>query len=143
MLLQIMRAYELSTTTIRSLLAHPSLQRDKVDTTMEHLADALADHAEIADAVQIGGQVAVGAAGAEADEEELREELEALEKETREEERVAKEKEAALAGKKAEELTQTVDIPAPPSGQPSEPAVKAKPQQQAGETKQQAPVAEH
>lgn len=129
-----MRAYELSTQTIRQLLAHPSLQRERVDETMEDLAATLADHSEIAEAVQIGGQVAVGAAGAE-DEEELREELEALERETREEER-------AKEGKMEEGQ---VKVPSPPETLPAAP-VKTLPQQQqqqTSEAKQQAPVAEH
>ncbi|KAF8589981.1 hypothetical protein K439DRAFT_1644850 [Ramaria rubella] len=51
----IMKAYETSTMTLRSLLGHPSLQRDKVEATMGAMAEAAADHAEIDEAIRLGG----------------------------------------------------------------------------------------
>lgn len=72
--LQILKAYETSTTTLRALLALPELDRARVDGTLDGLVDALADQAEIESAVRLGP----GAAGEEADEGDLERELEAL-----------------------------------------------------------------
>ena len=73
-----MKAYETSTMTLKGLLAHPSLQRDKVDETMEAMAEAAADHAEIEEAIKLGGEGVAAAAGTTADEEELQRELQEL-----------------------------------------------------------------
>lgn len=76
-----MRAYELSTSTLKGLLAHPSLQHDRVQDTMEQLSDTLADHAEIDGALQAGGEDMRRAVGVEEiDDKELEEELEMLAK---------------------------------------------------------------
>lgn len=82
-----MRAYETSTSTLKFLLAHPTLQQDHVEKTMANMSDALADHAEIDAAIRMGGDDARRAAGVEdIDEDELGTELEALaEEETRRE----------------------------------------------------------
>jgi charged multivesicular body protein 7 len=55
-----MRAYESSTGTLRALLAHPSLQKDMIDATMDALADANADAREIDESIRVGGEVATG-----------------------------------------------------------------------------------
>lgn len=77
-----MQAYEASTATLKSVLSHPSLQRDHIETTMDALAESMADQQEIDDAIQSGGQVAVAAgaaAGVESvDEDALQKELEGL-----------------------------------------------------------------
>ncbi|KAJ9098944.1 hypothetical protein QFC19_006168 [Naganishia cerealis] len=99
---EIMKAYEASTGTLKSVLSHPSLQREHIDTTMDALAEAMADQQEIDDAIQSGGQVAVSAAGMEADEGDLQRELEGLVKE-REEEEVKKSE--VEAQKEERELT--------------------------------------
>lgn len=71
-----MRAYQSSTSTLKQLLAHPSLQRDHIDATMESMSDALADHAEIEQAISLGNEQAQRAAGVEdVDEAELDDEL--------------------------------------------------------------------
>ena len=81
-----MKSYESSTVTLRAILAHPSLQRDKVDETMDAMASANADAREIDDAIRIGAEVAASEAGI--DDAELEDELKALiqeaEQETRE-----------------------------------------------------------
>ncbi|KAF8892473.1 Snf7-domain-containing protein [Infundibulicybe gibba] len=74
--IEIMRSYESSTSTLRAILAHPSLQRDSIDKTMEAMAEANADAREMDDAIRIGGEVAVGVEVI--DDGELEEELEAL-----------------------------------------------------------------
>lgn len=56
---QIMRMYESSTATLRAVLAHPSLQRESIDQTLDALAEANTDAKEIDDAVRIGADVAL------------------------------------------------------------------------------------
>ncbi|KAF8682284.1 SNF7 family [Rhizoctonia solani] len=51
----IMKAYETSTATLKELLADPRLQREHIDQTMENMADALADHKEVEEAIALGG----------------------------------------------------------------------------------------
>lgn len=73
--IQIMQAYESATSTMKALLAHPSLKN--ADQTLDAMADALADQKEVEDAIG-------SAAGADIDEDELSAELAALEiKETK------------------------------------------------------------
>jgi charged multivesicular body protein 7 len=91
---QIMKAYEVSTTTLKSLLAHPSLQRDKINDTMEAMAEAAADHAEIDEAISLGGEGVSAAAGTAIPDEALLEELQQMIDEREREEAEAREKEA-------------------------------------------------
>lgn len=56
-----MSAFEGSTTTLRAILSHPSLQRESVEKTMEAMAEANADARELDDVIRIGGDVALGA----------------------------------------------------------------------------------
>ncbi len=87
--MQVMAAYEASTATLRSVLAHPSLQLSHVDETVSSLSEAMADQAEIDYAIQSGGKEAVRAGGViNVDEGDLEKELDDLvlqEKEEREE----------------------------------------------------------
>jgi len=75
--LEIIKSYESSTATLRTILAHPSLQRASVDATMEALAEANADARDLDDAIRLGGNVAIGV-GDNLDEDELEAELRAL-----------------------------------------------------------------
>lgn len=95
-----MAAYETSNSTLRTLLANPLLDKDRVEQTTERLAETLADQREIDDAIRLGGAVAVGTVD-EMDEGELESELQALVEEEKERTRVAEEKERARV---AEEL---------------------------------------
>jgi len=81
------KTYESSTATLRALLAHPSLQRDAVDRTLEALADANADARELDEAVRSGMDVASGVEVPPEDDEEIQAELAALEAEARAEAR--------------------------------------------------------
>jgi len=77
--IRVMEAYETSSKALRDLLSHPSLQRDNVERTMNRLSDALADHADIERAMIEEGELAQGAAGlSAADEEALDAELATL-----------------------------------------------------------------
>ncbi|EIN07271.1 Snf7-domain-containing protein [Punctularia strigosozonata HHB-11173 SS5] len=72
---EIMQTYELSTATLRSVLAHPSLQRDHIDDTMDALASATADAKEVDDAITDGVEIA---APTGVDDSDLEAELQAL-----------------------------------------------------------------
>lgn len=75
-----MKSYASSTTTLRTLLSHPSLQRDKIDETMDAMASANSDAKEVDDAIRIGGDIALGlnTPGEGIDESELEAELKML-----------------------------------------------------------------
>jgi charged multivesicular body protein 7 len=73
-----MRTYKTSTSTLKTLLAHPTLQRDHIDATMSNMSDALADHAEIEQAIQLNGKDVQRAAGVDFDEDEFDAELAAM-----------------------------------------------------------------
>ncbi|KAJ7905712.1 Snf7-domain-containing protein, partial [Mycena olivaceomarginata] len=73
----IMKSYESSTATLRSILAHPSLQKESIEKTMDAMAEAKADADEIDQSIRIGGNIALGIDAA-FDETELEEELRML-----------------------------------------------------------------
>ncbi|KAF7294787.1 hypothetical protein MIND_01016400 [Mycena indigotica] len=82
---EILKSYEASTSTLRSILAHQSLQRDSIDKTMDALAEANADAREVDEAIRIGGDIALGIDSNPAfDEDDLEEELKRLAKEDEE-----------------------------------------------------------
>ncbi|KAF7323139.1 hypothetical protein HMN09_00094200 [Mycena chlorophos] len=83
---EILKSYETSTTTLRAILAHPSLQRDNIDKTMDALAEANADAQEINTAIEIGGNAALGIDSNPAfDEDDLERELAQLAEEAKKE----------------------------------------------------------
>jgi charged multivesicular body protein 7 len=73
---EIMKTYESSTATLKAILSHPSLQRDKIEETMDALATSTADAREIDDAIRMSGDMAAIEAGV--DDMELEAELNAL-----------------------------------------------------------------
>ncbi|KAF5365191.1 hypothetical protein D9758_005328 [Tetrapyrgos nigripes] len=75
--IEILKTYESSTSTLRSILSHPSLQRESIEKTMDALAEANADAKEVDEAVRIGGDVALGVEDI-VDESELEAELRGL-----------------------------------------------------------------
>ena len=87
-----MKSYESSTATLRAILAHPSLQRDKVDETMDAMASANADAKEVDDAIRVGVEVAQADTGI--DDGELEDELQKLIQETQDEQAKAEEEKA-------------------------------------------------
>ena len=90
-----MKAYNTSAATLRAVLAHPSLQRVKIEETMEALASANADAKEISDEL--------AAQGVTVDDSEVEAELEGLVADVENERKVQeqKEKEAKLTSLKA------------------------------------------
>ena len=95
-----MKSYESSTVTLRAILAHPSLQREKIDETMEAMASANEDAKEIDDIIRTGADIAQGASAL--DDTELEDEWKALVQEA-ERESMAKAKEEQ-AKKEEEEV---------------------------------------
>ena len=71
-----MKSYESSTATLREILAHPLLQRDKIDDTMDALAAANDDAREVSDGIQMGAEMAQ--VEKDIDDSELETELQAL-----------------------------------------------------------------
>lgn len=71
---QIMQAYESATSTLKGLLAHPSLKN--TDQTLDALADALADQKEVEDVISSGTE---SMRTGETDDADLAAELAALE----------------------------------------------------------------
>ncbi|TDL21517.1 hypothetical protein BD410DRAFT_829025 [Rickenella mellea] len=88
--IEIMKSYESSTATLRAILSHPSLQRERVEETMEAMAAASDEQREIDEVIRAG----VGVVGEVVDEGELEMELAGLVEEVKKEE---SEKEAATA----------------------------------------------
>ena len=119
---QIMKVYESSTATLRAVLAHPLLQRDKVDQTMEELAAANADAKDLDDAIRIGIDVAQTDIGI--DDAELEDELSRLVKEGEDEKAKEERKARADEDSAAEEIqrkleTLALSAPAtPPASSP-------------------------
>ncbi len=108
-----MRSYESSTATLREILAHELLQRDKIDETMDALAAANADAREVDGAIQLGAEMAQADAGVDvdADGDALEAELRALvlDVETEKGEAAAEEQRRRLV---AGELSVPAHIPA-------------------------------
>ena len=92
-----MKTYENSTTTLRALLAHPSLQRDAVERTFDALANANADARELDEAVRSGMDIALGADVSLDDEDEIKAELAALEAEAKADARVKEDTQQPVA----------------------------------------------
>ncbi|KAJ7685376.1 Snf7-domain-containing protein [Mycena polygramma] len=79
---EIMKSYQSSTATLQSILAHPSLQKESIEKTMDAMAEANADAKEVDESIRIGGDVALGIDTA-FDDAELEEELRMLAQEAK------------------------------------------------------------
>ena len=101
----ILSAYQSATSSLRSLLAHPSLQKEHVENTMDAMQDALADQKEIEDVIKIGGQQT---SGLDIAMDEIEEELRQMQREAEEEKR----KKAEDEGLKARQPDTELDKPA-------------------------------
>ena len=82
-----MKSYESSTATLRAILSHEILQREKIDETMDAMASANADARDIDEAIREGVAVAQSEAGI--DDAELEEELAALVRDAEDEKKAA------------------------------------------------------
>lgn len=79
-----MAAYRTSTSTLRTLLSHPSLSLEHIEATTDELAEVMANQQEVDEAVRIGGEIATGSSAVVVDEGELADELEELVREEKE-----------------------------------------------------------
>jgi len=93
--IEMMKQYESSTSTLKTILTHPSLQRDKVDETLDALAAATADHREIDDAIRQGTELAQAETNTGIDDAELEAELAGLVADAEREEGVKEERRVA------------------------------------------------
>ncbi|KAJ6502356.1 hypothetical protein C8R45DRAFT_976362 [Mycena sanguinolenta] len=76
---EIMKTYESSTATLRSILAHPSLQKQSIEKTLDAMAEANLDAKDVDRLIRSGTDVALGMETF--DDGELEEELKALARE--------------------------------------------------------------
>jgi len=100
--IEIMKAYETSTTTLRTLLSDPALRRENVEGTLESMREAHEEFKEIDDIIRIEADANTEAV----DDDELAKELEDLvedSKREREESRIEKQKESEKEEKTKEE----------------------------------------
>lgn len=123
--IEIMAAYATSTSTLKSILSHPSLDLDHVERTTEELAEVMANQEEIDSAIRLGGDVAVGASGQTdgVDEDELRKELEELvklEQQQQQQQQAAKDKD-----KKKQQADAASSSQADKEKQPATPSAEA------------------
>lgn len=89
---EIVKSYQTSSSVLDSILANPELKMDNVDSTVAKLEDSLASHQQVDDALRDIGQT-----GAQIDEDEIQDELEALLQEQRQQEKPADDKQAQQA----------------------------------------------
>ena len=101
-----MKAYESSSVTLRTILSHPSLQRDKIDETMDALAEATADVQDIGQSINAGAGISI-------DEDELANELAQLVQEVQQ-------KEQQREVEKQKTTEPTISLPSVPSHEPSD-----------------------
>lgn len=99
-----MKSYESSAATLRAILAHPLLQRERIDETMDALAAANADAREVDDAIQSGADLAHGETSV--DDLELEAELAALVSEVK-----IEKVQVQRAGLEADELMAPASVP--------------------------------
>ncbi|KAG9012072.1 hypothetical protein FRB95_013603 [Tulasnella sp. JGI-2019a] len=113
---EIMKAYDTSAKTLKTVLQHPLLQVSSIEETMERMSDALADHKEIEDAIGLANEDAMNAAGIEpVDDKELQDELDALVQEQKaeaeaEREKVRHEKEAQAVAEKRKREEEEISV---------------------------------
>ncbi|KAL5511111.1 hypothetical protein ACEPAH_4326 [Sanghuangporus vaninii] len=106
---EIIKQYESSAATLRAILSHPSLQREKIDATMDAMAEVSAEQREVDEIIRTGIQT-----GTESeDEAALQSELAGLVAEIQNEEKEREELRALEATSTAADA-----LPSVPSGTP-------------------------
>ncbi|KAG9022176.1 hypothetical protein FS837_006548, partial [Tulasnella sp. UAMH 9824] len=96
---EIMKAYDTSARTLRTVLQNPLLQQESIEATMERMADVLVNRKKIEDAISLGDDLAVGSAGKQRKEEEEEKERVRLEEKRKTEEKERAGAEAEKEGK--------------------------------------------
>ena len=95
-----MKLYESSATTLRTILSHPSLQRDKIDETMDALHSATEDAKDMDLTIRLAGEAEQATI---IDDDEIERELRALVQDAENEKLAAKERAALEDSKRLEE----------------------------------------
>ena len=95
-----MKLYESSTVTLRTILSHPSLQREKIDETMDALHNATEDAKDVDLTIRLAGEAEQATI---IDDDEIERELRALVHEAEDEKGAAKERAALEDSKRLEE----------------------------------------
>ena len=103
-----MKLYESSTVTLRTILSHPSLQRDKIDETMDALHNATEDAKDVDLTIRLAGEAEQATI---IDDDEIERELRALVQGVEDEKRAAKEREGLEDSKRLEEKLADVMTP--------------------------------
>ena len=104
-----MKLYETSTVTLRTILSHPSLQRDKIDETMDALHTATEDAKDVDLTIRLAGEAEQATV---IDDDEIERELRALVQDAEDEKRAAKERAALEDSERLEERLADVKTPA-------------------------------
>ena len=103
-----MKLYESSAVTLRTILSHPSLQRDKIDETMDALHSATEDAKDVDLTIRLAGEAEQATI---IDDDEIERELRALVQGVEDEKRAAKEREGLEDSKRLEERLAGVMTP--------------------------------
>jgi charged multivesicular body protein 7 len=107
--LKLMKLYESSTVTLRTILSHPSLQRNKIDETMDALHSATEDAKDVDLTIRLAGEAEQAAI---IDDDEIERELRALVQDAENEKLAAQERAALEDAKELEGRLGEVKVPA-------------------------------
>ena len=107
--LQIMKLYESSAVTLRTILSHPSLQRDKIDETMDALHSATEEAKDVDLTIRLAGEAEQAMI---IDDDEIERESRALVQDAEAEKLAAKERAALEDSERLEERLGELKIPA-------------------------------
>jgi len=103
-----MKLYETSAVTLRTILSHPSLQRDKIDETMDALHTATEDAKDVDLTIRLAGEAEQAAI---IDDDEIERELRALIQDAGAEKLAANERAALEHSNRLEERLGEVNTP--------------------------------
>lgn len=103
-----MRLYESSTATLRTILSHPSLQRDKIDETMDALHSATEDAKDVDLTIRLAGEAGQATI---VDDDDIERELRALVQDAENEKFAARERVALDDSKRIEERLGEMKVP--------------------------------
>ena len=103
-----MKLYETSAVTLRTILSHPSLQRDKIDETMDALHTATEEARDVDLTIRLAGEVEQATI---IDDDEIERELRALVQDAEAEKLAANERAALEDSKRLEERLGEVNTP--------------------------------
>ncbi|KAF9791219.1 hypothetical protein BJ322DRAFT_436391 [Thelephora terrestris] len=106
---ELMKLYESSTVTLRTILSHPSLQRNKIDETMDALHSATEDAKDVDLTIRLAGEAEQAAT---IDDDEIERELRALVQDAENEKLAAQERAALEDVKELEGRLGEVKVPA-------------------------------